>query len=1308
MNNQNFLLDKDFLKKLDAYPRREVYARITSLTFDEQPIECIEGRITGGSINIDGASSVRRTCSLSLVTEKLNINDYIWGIRTKFHLEVGLKNEINKNYPDICWFNLGYYVTTSFTSSINTNSRTISIQGKDKMCLLNGDLGGSLPSIIDFGREEWYDYDYEKVLVDETIFIETLGQLDYINDPFYIMTTNSETQEKEPHDIPASEIDNWQAYEKQTFYKKLATYTPIVVDKKTYKASTYYIKQENKQTKEQEYILADGSFDEKETYYKKEIKTNYHIKPLLIKKIIKEGVHAWGGEAYHNIIINDLDTYGMEQLTYRDNAASDDDEETEEKPLYIIKNLDNDTFQVTLTDMTVWREDGIIGEGHQDGGMNLSQLSPENSFIFDTGIIDATKVKLSHSSNLFNRTVLRVNDTEDAGYRITDLTYVPEDGLTSSVGESFTSILDKIKNLLDDFEYFYNLDGQFVFQRKKTYTNVNFSSVHNIDLENLYVDATALAEPVTYDFSDNFLISAININPTLTNVKNDYAIQGKRTTASGAEVPIHLRYAIDKKPVYYKAIDGTTYISSEYYNTKDWERDKIKKTLKRISLSTHKISDVSSASLKIYRNSFWTYIKTEIKKIYFNENNEPTGNTLWDLHHNKWKDIENFYFQQKDLLQEGIDGIYQEDLDNAIYNIKYKAGWWDLEAWQKFYEIVSQQPANKNLVLYSAHTKNKNENSRSWNSFFRHHYYKYQAWRSSSDYAPIEKNINDRNDRIFIFTTDNIYSTERDAPWGTIEPIYPHNTTIQEYETSHFYTEVIFESPADFALRGDNCYTASTNPPNIYTDLDFEQVSDSAEYDPTITYYQRKYNVKPSEIDSQLVYFTLGYPEIFGIDKSWTYDLAVQKLIPKTNSNNKAAWIFNPQFPEGSFEEAFSLGVKTYKDVSSPGYKYFYATEVQVVDWRELIYQMSKDYLKYAMSDNIVTQTEFQKIGDGSWEPYGPGETVSDQPLEERLTWRDIFITAIMKNNPDYYPTGITGYEQYYTDINAFWRSCYNSAVTETLSFIDSDFYTEISINSDTAFANRDKSNCYIKNNEDQYIAVDTNASFSSGTQYYRRLKLWKSDYFFSQDDIDNIFAAQNYGQDFDPRELTGLYKSDELRGWNYKLYFQPTALDFWFDFLDEGEVAQNYGVKVIGLRTKAVNNDKVSAVYFTKLPTICFYTAADSENWKKKTDEQVMRQSGYTFALLPPGLENNFQISSRQLSAKDYLDSLLYQFSYVPEQLSITALPIYYLEPNTRIYVHDEETAIDGEYIINKITLPLTYNGTMSITANKAPERII
>jgi hypothetical protein len=48
-----------------------------------------------------------------------------------------------------------------------------------------------------------------------------------------------------------------------------------------------------------------------------------------------------------------------------------------------------------------------------------------------------------------------------AGYRLTDLTFAGE--LKANVGETLVSVLDKIKNMLGNFEYFYNLDGKFVF-----------------------------------------------------------------------------------------------------------------------------------------------------------------------------------------------------------------------------------------------------------------------------------------------------------------------------------------------------------------------------------------------------------------------------------------------------------------------------------------------------------------------------------------------------------------------------------------------------------------------------------------------------------------------------------------------------------------------------------------------------------------------------------------------------------------------------------------------------------------------------
>jgi hypothetical protein len=46
---------------------------------------------------------------------------------------------------------------------------------------------------------------------------------------------------------------------------------------------------------------------------------------------------------------------------------------------------------------------------------------------------------------------------QTAGYRKTDLTYAGD--LIANVGETITSVLDKIKNMLVEFEYFYDING---------------------------------------------------------------------------------------------------------------------------------------------------------------------------------------------------------------------------------------------------------------------------------------------------------------------------------------------------------------------------------------------------------------------------------------------------------------------------------------------------------------------------------------------------------------------------------------------------------------------------------------------------------------------------------------------------------------------------------------------------------------------------------------------------------------------------------------------------------------------------------
>ena len=86
---------------IDEILKRKVKVRIDALDINENPTEEITGRITDGSINVDGKSAVRRTCSLTMVAQDVNINDFYWGLNTKFKMYVGITNNIDKKYKDV-------------------------------------------------------------------------------------------------------------------------------------------------------------------------------------------------------------------------------------------------------------------------------------------------------------------------------------------------------------------------------------------------------------------------------------------------------------------------------------------------------------------------------------------------------------------------------------------------------------------------------------------------------------------------------------------------------------------------------------------------------------------------------------------------------------------------------------------------------------------------------------------------------------------------------------------------------------------------------------------------------------------------------------------------------------------------------------------------------------------------------------------------------------------------------------------------------------------------------------------------------
>lgn len=685
---RNPLNDLDFLRKLDLERNKATYAKIILLTNDELPMYEIQGKITAGSVNIDGASAVRRTCSLTMVSPNVDITNTYWALKNKFKLEVGVENKIDSTYPEIIWFKQGLYIFTGLNMNVQSNNFTISINGKDKGCLINGEIGGNINASTDFGKLEEY---------------QTLDSGEIIRNIV---------------DIP-------------------------IVD------------------------------------------------------IIRNAVHVYAEEPLHNIIINDVDEYGLELLEYRGDT-----------PLYLPRKIN--TGEVTNMNIDGSKDD------FKFNGQPI-RLDSIPKYYDKTEKTNTATVVTDELGEEYN--IIKIEFGDTAGYRRTKLTY-PGD-LIANVGENLASILDKIKNMFSDFEYFYDIDGRFIFQKKKTYINTSWNNLTQSD-EDIYAADVAYTSATTYTFEEGILLTAFTDVPTIDNIKNDFSIWGKRESASGAEIPVHMRYAINFKPEYYKSID-------------------------------------------------------------------------------------------------------------------------------------------------------------------------------------------------------------------------------------------------------------------------------------------------------------------------------------------------NKEF------------------------------KVDDLDWREIIYQMALDYFKY----NHI---------------------------------KDNFTQLIAEKNPNHYPTGITGYEEYYTDMQGFWRQLYNPDAIGK------------------------------EGNEEGYVKLDIIKGVS-----------------------------------------TGLFSVDT--GWNENVTKAPEVLNFWFDFMDVGGDMGKYAVSAIGNRSKAINDDNVKAIYFEETPTVLFLTEDE--------EYSPLEHQGYTFIRLTPQMENYFSISAQGKSAQDELDNLLYQHTYATEAVTLTAVPIYHLQPNTRVFVKDKNTGINGEYIISKITIPLQYNGTTSITTTKAVERI-
>lgn len=951
MSYSNPLYDKDFLYELSHEKEREVYARITALTQDEKPIEYIEGKVTAGSVNIDGASTVRRSCSLTLVAKDVNINDFYWGLNTKFKLEVGLKNKYNSKYPDIIWFKQGLFVLTSFSTSQSLSNYTINVSGKDKMCLLNGEISGKLPHTTDFGIEEEIDAE---------------GHIIY-------------------NSIP-------------------------------------------------------------------------------IKTIIREAVQNFGNELAKNIIINDIEDAGVEMLEYRGDTT-----------LYLLRDITSDVFinMVINANQVCYRngtERTTISKLNENEYDNLVNLEGNNN---------PTMITLRQAEDAIKYYVAKIEYGNVPGYRLTDLTYAGD--LIANVGETLTSVLDKIVNMLGNYEYFYDIDGRFIFQAKKNYVNLPSDIFEQSDDKTEANDAINRNVPI-FNFVGSNLITSFQNTPNLLNLKNDYSVWGTKKTTSGSEIPIHMRYAIDNKPIYYKSFSGNIYTTNP-----------------------NLIEELKQARLE------------EVTKEIQNQ-------------------IASFEIQYPASLYGLTKPVKQEDGS-------WSAGWWDLRDWYNYYYFLTQSYPNRTLKWY---TNSKYDGCVKAQTLPNLKYAAWDLWV----WLYVVKSIN----------TIDASEINRHNNKGPSSEIYSISTGYESFldENGNIVLTQL-EETKELGLP----YSKSPD---------------------TFTYLEAMEN-------SESIYF-----------------------------------IYNPNLPTGNaFMEIITNRIEQEME------EFLASGVLQLVDWREIIYQMAIDYRRHYHEDDFLVELNDNNI-------------LYNQPL---------------------YEGGRTGYEQYYVDMEGFWRYIFNPEIQYDIVYSSTPIENEY----------------YYHYENDKLIDDGILTTFKEGITYYTR----STEYYYPP------------REGYLPDEEESLTIEEKQYYWSRAVYEDPESLLFWIDFLDSDLF--KFSVQYVGIRSEAVNDKDVSAIYYRETPTVIF---------KSPNEAEYEHKTGYTYVNLQTYMENLFTISKTRKSAWDKIAELLYKHSYCIESVNIQAIPVYYLEPNTRVFIRDDKNGINGEYVVSKITIPLTYNGTMSLTATKAVESIV
>ena len=924
---------------------------------------------------------------------------------------------------------------------------------------------------------------------------------------------------------------------------------------------------------------------------------------------------------------------------------------------------------------------------------------------------------------------------EDVGYIFTDFTY-PGD-LIANPGDTICTILDKIKSTLGNYEYFYDVDGNFHFQEIKNYLNITQATtdLNNMHNEQYLVDISKGQN--VYNFKDSKLFTSYSNSPNYSNIKNDYVVWGIRQNTEGIKVPIRYHLAIDSKPqtgniynvfFYDDPDDGLTkakvpieFVDKSHFPTKGTEGcfyiDKTSNIIYKWDSEIEDFVIVSGGEIEPYSTKNEFPQTGEQGVIYVDNSTAKTYN--WGLN----KTSEHFREVQEELNE--LSTTYYANLQNVHSDIENTDG--TIRNLQNSLIEVNNTitPIEQNIAKT---TNEKNEAERQKQRNLNEADALQDQYDEDLEQKPIVEaeiaNLNNEltelinlnkatvnGELINVTNAENanilsikVYgkTTQRAIPSMT-RPIqvFPLTNSISitaSTRTGLENTLYYYLGNGNFALADDYIKDGIlTNIYGKYTLLGYENWIITTT---TSNYIEFSYDA-PIEAGVASTTYSSYFPntEDCRIDVTGTIiSVRIPKSMNITTKEEFNDWIINSltQFAI-PVDVYYKLAIPKETEIASVGILKTYNPETIISN--DISSQIELTYMTNTYSQEIADVKAELNVQEKKLKNINKEITELPDTIQTHLDIAQQLTGDIMVM------------EQNLTHLNNQLAPLEAQRAEIVEAITAQEGYKDDCINQENVLT-YDYNEDYAAIAATQYEYVETSLIAMDKVQTTD----WRSELYLQGAAAEPLGVSSNYYYPELAAEWPKIYDMKKNHyldaqgniiytgGFKDEILANPSNMDYFLDFIDSDAAISQFNVNAIGRRSMVESNDGFNCVFEPIIPDYVIIESGQEDTREKREE---CEKKGQAYIQVEPAIFNTLATGGASNGCFEEVKMLLYNYTGYNEQINLSMIPLYYLEPNIRIGVRDIEADISGDFIIKTISLPLAVGSTMSVSATRAIEKL-